>query len=69
MHDVLVMRMTGNLVITSGQLPLCYGKLIEPGGSGNLEHLYEGFTKGCADAALAASNIQLLNTQIFQFRL
>jgi cyclase len=34
--------------------------VIASGGAGNLEHLYEGFTKGNADAALAAS--------IFHFR-
>jgi cyclase len=34
--------------------------VIASGGVGNLEHLYEGFTKGKADAALAAS--------IFHFR-
>ena len=34
--------------------------VIASGGAGNLEHLYEGFTKGRADAALAAS--------IFHFR-
>lgn len=34
--------------------------VIASGGAGNLEHLYDGFSKGCADAALAAS--------IFHFR-
>ena len=34
--------------------------VIASGGAGNLEHLYEGFTAGRADAALAAS--------IFHFR-
>ena len=34
--------------------------VIASGGAGNLEHLYDGFTKGHADAALAAS--------IFHFR-
>jgi cyclase len=34
--------------------------VIASGGAGNLEHLYEGFTIGHADAALAAS--------IFHFR-
>ncbi|HEX9114187.1 MAG TPA: HisA/HisF-related TIM barrel protein, partial [Nitrospirota bacterium] len=34
--------------------------VIASGGVGNLEHIYEGFTKGKADAALAAS--------IFHFR-
>ena len=29
--------------------------VIASGGVGNLEHVYEGFTKGKADAALAAS--------------
>ena len=42
-------------VSTSVHIPV-----IASGGAGNLEHLYEGFTKGCADAALAAS--------IFHFR-
>ena len=34
--------------------------VIASGGAGNLEHLYDGFAKGYADAALAAS--------IFHFR-
>lgn len=34
--------------------------VIASGGVGNLEHIYDGFTKGKADAALAAS--------IFHFR-
>ena len=34
-------------------LPAC--KVIASGGVGNLQHIYEGFTKGKADAALAAS--------------
>ncbi len=42
-------------VSTSVHIPV-----IASGGAGNLEHLYEGFTKGRADAALAAS--------IFHFR-
>jgi cyclase len=42
-------------VSTSVHIPV-----IASGGAGNLEHIYEGFTKGCADAALAAS--------IFHFR-
>ncbi|HHE07884.1 MAG TPA: imidazole glycerol phosphate synthase cyclase subunit, partial [Chlorobaculum parvum] len=42
-------------ISTSVHIPV-----IASGGAGNLEHLYEGFTKGHADAALAAS--------IFHFR-
>ncbi|MBN1278170.1 MAG: imidazole glycerol phosphate synthase subunit HisF [Chlorobium sp.] len=42
-------------VSTSVHIPV-----IASGGAGNLEHLYDGFTKGKADAALAAS--------IFHFR-
>ena len=42
-------------VSTSVHIPV-----IASGGAGSLEHLYEGFTKGHADAALAAS--------IFHFR-
>ena len=42
-------------VSTSVHIPV-----IASGGAGNLEHLYDGFTKGHADAALAAS--------IFHFR-
>ena len=29
--------------------------VIASGGVGNLEHMYEGLTEGCADAVLAAS--------------
>lgn len=42
-------------ISTSVHIPV-----IASGGAGNLEHLYNGFAKGCADAALAAS--------IFHFR-
>jgi len=42
-------------ISTSVHIPV-----IASGGAGNLEHLYEGFTLGQADAALAAS--------IFHFR-
>jgi cyclase len=43
------------LISTSVHIPV-----IASGGAGSLEHLYDGFTKGHADAALAAS--------IFHFR-
>lgn len=42
-------------ISTSVNIPV-----IASGGAGSLQHLYEGFSKGCADAALAAS--------IFHFR-
>jgi cyclase len=43
------------LISTAVHIPV-----IASGGAGSLEHLYDGFTKGHADAALAAS--------IFHFR-
>ena len=42
-------------ISTTAHIPV-----IASGGAGNLRHLYEGFSEGCADAALAAS--------IFHFR-
>ncbi len=45
---------TGNLVFTSGQLPLCYGKLIEPGGSGKVNDT-------TIKEAANASRVALLN--------
>ena len=45
---------TGNLVYTSGQLPLRNGKLVEPGGKGKVNDL------NCEDA-VQASKVALLN--------
>ena len=45
---------TGNLVLTSGQLPLLDGKLIEPGGRGKVNDTN-------MEAAIFASRIALLN--------
>jgi enamine deaminase RidA (YjgF/YER057c/UK114 family) len=45
---------TGNLVFTSGQLPLQDGKLIEPGGRGKVND-------GNIENAICASRIALLN--------
>ena len=50
-YDNEILRM----ISTAVHIPV-----IASGGAGNLEHLYDGFSKGCADAALAAS--------IFHFR-
>ncbi|NTW82801.1 MAG: RidA family protein [Chlorobiaceae bacterium] len=44
----------GNLVYTSGQLPLVAGKLIEPGGKGKVNEINQ-------EHAAAASRIALLN--------
>jgi enamine deaminase RidA (YjgF/YER057c/UK114 family) len=44
----------GNLVYTSGQLPLVAGKLIEPGGKGKVNQINQ-------EHAAAASRIALLN--------
>ena len=46
---------TGNLVYTSGQLPLLDGKLIEPGGKGKVNELRK-------DDAFHASRVALLDT-------
>lgn len=54
-------RKTGyDLELTSAVAEAVSIPVIASGGVGNLEHLYDGFTKGKADAALAAS--------IFHFR-
>ena len=45
---------TGNLVFTSGQLPLMDGKLIEPGGKGKVSDVRK-------DEAFHASRVALLN--------
>jgi len=45
---------TGNLVFTSGQLPLCDGKLVEPGGKGRVN-------EDNIENAVSASRIALLN--------
>jgi enamine deaminase RidA (YjgF/YER057c/UK114 family) len=52
-HYVPAIR-AGDLVYTSGQLPLRNGKLIEPGGKGKVD-------ERCRDDAFNASRVALLN--------